>query len=226
MISIEHVCKTYGKKDASVEALKDITLNIPDSGMTAIMGPSGSGKSTLLNMIGCLDSPSSGSIKIDGKDISQVSVKEKANSWSIPFCLNKFFGFVMQDFALIPDYTVIQNIEVPLVYAGKKGKERKVLVENILSKVGLLEKRNTEVQYLSGGQKQRIAIARALVNDPKIILADEPTGALDLKTGQEVMNLFLKMKQMGKTVIIVTHSKEVAAQCDNVINIIDGKVDK
>ena len=220
MISIEHVCKTYGKKDASVEALKDITLNIPDSGMTAIMGPSGSGKSTLLNMIGCLDSPSSGSIKIDGKDISQVSVKEKAK------LRNKFFGFVMQDFALIPDYTVIQNIEVPLVYAGKKGKERKVLVENILSKVGLLEKRNTEVQYLSGGQKQRIAIARALVNDPKIILADEPTGALDLKTGQEVMNLFLKMKQMGKTVIIVTHSKEVAAQCDNVINIIDGKVDK
>lgn len=220
MISIEHVCKTYGKKDASVEALKDITLNIPDSGMTAIMGPSGSGKSTLLNMIGCLDSPSSGSIKIDGKDISQVSVKEKAK------LRNKFFGFVMQDFALIPDYTVIQNIEVPLVYAGKKGKERKVLVENVLSKVGLLEKRNTEVQYLSGGQKQRIAIARALVNDPKIILADEPTGALDLKTGQEVMNLFLKMKQMGKTVIIVTHSKEVAAQCDNVINIIDGKVDK
>ncbi len=220
MISIEHVCKTYGKKDASVEALKDITLNIPDSGMTAIMGPSGSGKSTLLNMIGCLDSPSSGSIKIDGKDISQVSVKEKAK------LRNKFFGFVMQDFALIPDYTVIQNIEVPLVYAGKKGKERKVLVENILSKVGLLEKRNTEVQYLSGGQKQRIAIARALVNDPKIILADEPTGALDLKTGQEVMKLFLKMKQMGKTVIIVTHSKEVAAQCDNVINIIDGKVDK
>lgn len=218
MISIEHVCKTYGKKDASVEALKDITLNIPDSGMTAIMGPSGSGKSTLLNMIGCLDSPSSGSIKIDGKDISQVSVKEKAK------LRNKFFGFVMQDFALIPDYTVIQNIEVPLVYAGKKGKERKVLVENILSKVGLLEKRNTEVQYLSGGQKQRIAIARALVNDPKIILADEPTGALDLKTGQEVMKLFLKMKQTGKTVIIVTHSKEVALQCDNVINIIDGKV--
>lgn len=218
MISIEHVCKTYGKKDASVEALKDITLNIPDSGMTAIMGPSGSGKSTLLNMIGCLDSPSSGSIKIDGKDISQVSVKEKAK------LRNKYFGFVMQDFALIPDYTVIQNIEVPLVYAGKKGKERKVLVENILSKVGLLEKRNTEVQYLSGGQKQRIAIARALVNDPKIILADEPTGALDLKTGQEVMKLFLKMKQTGKTVIIVTHSKEVALQCDNVINIIDGKV--
>jgi len=218
VISIEHVCKTYGKKDASVEALKDITLNIPDSGMTAIMGPSGSGKSTLLNMIGCLDSPSSGSIKIDGKDISQVSVKEKAK------LRNKYFGFVMQDFALIPDYTVIQNIEVPLVYAGKKGKERKVLVENILSKVGLLEKRNTEVQYLSGGQKQRIAIARALVNDPKIILADEPTGALDLKTGQEVMKLFLKMKQTGKTVIIVTHSKEVALQCDNVINIIDGKV--
>ncbi|MGI6499899.1 MAG: ABC transporter ATP-binding protein [Anaerostipes sp.] len=217
-ISLKNINKIYKNQEYSLNALRDLNLDIEKGEMIAVMGKSGSGKSTLLNILGLIDQPTSGEYQIDGKIISDYSLKEIAH------LRNKKFGFVLQDFALIERYTVVENVKLPLRYSDVPGVERMPKVYNLLEELGLYEKKDTLPGYLSGGQRQRVAIARALINDAEIILADEPTGALDSSTGKEIMNLFLKMKQKGKTLIIVTHDKEIADYCDRIVTIHDGSI--
>lgn len=218
LISLKGINKIYKGAGFQVNALSNINVNIPEGEMLAIMGASGSGKSTLLNILGCLDVPTSGNYVLEGKDITSYTEKEMAH------LRNEVFGFVLQDFALIERYTVAKNVMLPLYYGNVPRKKRTERVDSILQRVGLIEKKNQLALHLSGGQRQRVAIARALVNDSKIILCDEPTGALDKKTGNEIMNIFKQMNQEGKTVIIVTHDPAVAEMCHRVIHISDGKV--
>ena len=201
-IQLKNISKIYGKGSTTVTALKNISLDIYDGEMLAIMGPSGSGKSTLVNIVGLLDHPTEGYYYLNGIDISRASHKQLAH------LRNEFLGFVVQDFALIEEYTVEKNIMLPLLYARKNHKQ------------ALKQK----ARFLSGGQRQRVAIARALANNPSIILADEPTGALDQKTGTEVLQLFRKMNHEGKTVIIVTHDISIASHCDRCLTIVDGQI--
>jgi len=182
------------------------------------MGPSGSGKSTLLNIIGCLDTPTSGEYIFNGKAIDKLSRRELAN------LRNTSFGFILQYFGLVDEYTVYENVEIPLSYSKKKGINKKKLIKETLNMLGISDKIKKLPCQLSGGQNQRVAIARALINDPEIILADEPTGALDKKTGQEVMNILKDLNKNGKTLIIVTHDESIASQCNRIINICDGKI--
>ena len=214
MIELKEIYKTYGKKDNSVEALKNITIHINKGELVCITGPSGSGKSTLLNLLGCLDIPTKGEYFLDGINIYSNNKKEMGK------LRNKKFGFIVQDFGLISDYTVKQNVEIPLVYAKIYKKNRKI--EAILEKFKILDKKNSIVTDLSGGQKQRVAIARALINDPDIILADEPTGSLDQKTGKLVIDILLDLHNQGKTVIIITHDTNIAKRCERIIRIEDG----
>lgn len=218
LIELKNIKKVYGKGEASVEALKEINLTIDKGEMIAIMGASGSGKSTLLNIIGFLDEPTDGSYLLDGQLVSKLSDKILARN------RNEFIGFVVQNFALIEDYTVFQNIKVPLDYTKIARKEKKQRIISILDKMKILNKKDKLPKELSGGQNQRVAIARALVNNPQIILADEPTGALDRKTGDEVMSIFKKFNEEGKTVIIITHDERVANMCKRIIKIEDGKL--
>ncbi|MDD3184364.1 MAG: ABC transporter ATP-binding protein [Anaerostipes sp.] len=217
-ISLKNINKIYKNQEYSLNALRDLNLDIEKGEMIGIMGKSGSGKSTLLNILGLIDQPTSGEYQIDGKIISDYTPKEIAH------LRNKKFGFVLQDFALIERYTVVENVKLPLRYSDVPGVERMPKVYNLLEELGLYEKKDMLPGYLSGGQRQRVAIARALINDAEIILADEPTGALDSSTGKEIMNLFLKMKQKGKTLIIVTHDKEIADYCDRIVTIHDGSI--
>lgn len=186
--------------------------------MLAIMGPSGSGKSTLLNILGCLDIPSMGTYKLYNQELQSLNRRKLAT------IRNEHFGFVVQDFALIEDYTVMKNVEIPILYSkDKTNKKERVL--SILERLGMKEKASEYAYNLSGGQRQRVAIARALINNPDIILADEPTGALDQRTGQQVLDIFKSIHQeQKKTILIVTHDDRVAKQCDGIINIVDGKV--
>ena len=184
----------------------------------AIMGPSGSGKSTLMNIVGCLDKPTSGSFFLDGSDISTLNDKMLSR------IRNKYIGFVFQNFNLLPRQSALQNVELPLQYAAVPRKERKLLCKDALIKVGLEDRMYFKPTQLSGGQKQRVAIARAMVNSPKILLADEPTGALDSKSGVQVMQLFRKLNEEGVTVIMITHAREVAEQADRIISIFDGEI--
>lgn len=216
MIELKDVNKIYGKNNTKVEALKNINLEIKKGELVAIVGTSGSGKSTLLNILGCLDSATEGDYYFQGRSITEYKQKELA------LLRNQKFGFVMQDFALIPDYTVYQNVEIPLIYG--KVKKKRELIEQILNKLGIYDKKDVLVTKLSGGQKQRVAIARALVNSPEIILADEPTGALDSSNGQMVMDILKKINKMGKIVIIVTHDMNIAKQCNKIYEISDGKI--
>ncbi len=216
MIELKDISKIYGKNNTKVEALKNINLEIKKGELVAIVGTSGSGKSTLLNILGCLDSATEGQYYFDGKSITEYNQKELA------LLRNQKFGFVMQDFALVSDYTVYQNVEIPLIYG--KVKRKKEIIENILTKLGINDKKDVLVTKLSGGQKQRVAIARALVNSPEIILADEPTGALDTATGQMVMDILTKINETGKIVIIVTHDMNIAKQCNKIFEICDGRI--
>ncbi|WP_160669848.1 ABC transporter ATP-binding protein [Clostridium sp. C8-1-8] len=219
MIELKNVSKIYGsKKEASVHALKNINLEINKGEMVAIVGKSGSGKSTLLNIIGCVDKHTEGSYLLNGTDISQH------NENKLAYLRNSVFGFVLQYFGLIEDFTVYNNVVIPLEYGKASKKLYKKKIEEILSKLGIKDKMNSTPSKLSGGQCQRVAIARAIVNDPEIILADEPTGALDKQTGMEIIEVLKQLNKEGTTVIMVTHDKEIANCCNRIITIEDGEI--
>ena len=216
LIEIKSLNKTFGKNNSKTIALKDVNLKINKGELVAIVGTSGSGKSTLLNIIGALTSPSSGEYLLNSTNISNLTQKELAK------VRNKTFGFIVQYFALITDYTVSENIEIPLEYSKVKASEREKIISDVLNKLGILDKARKKPKELSGGQQQRVAIARAIINNPDIILADEPTGALDSKTSQQVMDILKELNKEGKTIIIVTHDNKIAMQCDKILNIEDG----
>ncbi len=218
IITMENVKKLYVMGDSQVFALRDVSFDIKQGEFVTIMGPSGSGKSTCMNMIGCLDRPTSGTVKINGKETSSMNEKELA------LLRNKTVGFVFQQYFLLPSMTVLENVMLPLRYSGIEKKRRVVLAKEALEKVGLSERLNHHPYELSGGQKQRAAIARATVTEPKIILADEPTGALDSETGKSVMKLFRKINETGTTIVIVTHDLNVGASSRRCIQILDGLI--
>lgn len=214
IIKLDNISKIYGKNDGKVEALKNISFTINEGELVAIVGASGTGKSTLLNIIGCIDEPTSGDYFINGINTNRYNEKELAK------CRNENIGFVLQYFGLINSYTVYENVELPLVYS--KSKNRKNLILDILKRLDILDKKDKLPSELSGGQNQRVAISRALVNNPKIILADEPTGALDKDTAKQVMDILIDLNRQGKTVIIVTHDENISKQCHKIIKIEDG----
>ena len=218
MIRIENVIKTYDMGENSVKALQGVSFTINQGEFVSIMGPSGSGKSTCMNMIGCLDRPSSGLVEINGKETAKMSEKELAE------LRNKTIGFVFQQYHLLPSMTVLENVMLPLRYQGIEKHLRKEMAIKALEKVGLQNRKSPRPHELSGGQKQRVAIARAMVTNPKIILADEPTGALDSETGKQVLNMFRQINATGTTIILVTHDPEIGASTNRCIKIFDGKI--
>ena len=220
MLEIKKIKKIYQMGKVKVEALKGVSFYIDKGEFVAIMGPSGSGKSTLMHIIGCLDQPTEGNFIIGGKDVS------KLNDDRLAEIRNKSIGFVFQQFNLLSRTSILHNVEIPLIYAGQKSKQRRKLAMQVLESVGLGDRVKHKPSEISGGEKQRAAIARALVNDPLIILADEPTGNLDTKTGSEIMNIFDKLHQQGHTVIMVTHEAEVAEHARRVIHLRDGLIEK
>ncbi|HXY41629.1 MAG TPA: ABC transporter ATP-binding protein [Vicinamibacteria bacterium] len=219
LIRMEEVTKTYDAGELAVEALRGIDLSIEKGQMVAIIGPSGSGKSTLMHILGCLDAPSSGCYRLDGKDVSQMS------GFQLAAVRNQKIGFVFQTFNLLPKASLLRNVELPLLYAGIGGRERKELGLLALRKVGLDERAKHRPAELSGGQRQRAAIARAIVNEPSLILADEPTGNLDTKTGLEILSIFDEMHARGETIVIVTHDPRIAERCSRVVQIVDGLIE-
>ena len=220
MIEIKNLVKIYNKgKTNEFCALKGIGLSIEEGEMVAIIGKSGAGKSTLLHILAAIDSYDKGSYLVDGVSVGDLKEKDRARF------RNHKIGIVMQDYALIDEYTIEENVQIPLIFGKVKGNDvRREKIMTALENVGLAELAKKPVRQLSGGQKQRVAIARALVNNPAFLLADEPTGALDSKTSGEIMDVFEKLNQGGKTVIIVTHDMEVAARCGRVIEISDGEI--
>ena len=216
MIELKNVDKIYGNGESAVHALKNVNVTIEDGKFTAILGKSGSGKSTLMNIIGALDSPTGGEVFADGKNLTKMSQNELAEY------RNKTTGFVFQSFYLEPTFTVLDNVAMPLIIAGEDRKSREKKATDILIKLGLEDKIMKKANELSGGQKQRVSIARALVHDPDIVLADEPTGNLDSQNGAEVMALLRQICDMGKSVVLVTHNMEDAKNADNLILIKDG----
>ena len=218
LLSLKNIYKNYLQGNMEIPVLKDINLDIDEGEYVAIMGPSGSGKSTMMNIIGCLDRPSQGSFLLDGEDISFMSDRK------LSMVRNKYIGFVFQNFNLLSRQSAISNVELPLQYAGVPRSKRKPLCEEALRRVGLEERMDFKPNQLSGGQKQRVAIARAMVNSPKILLADEPTGALDSKSGLQVMELFRELHDEGKTVVMITHSEALAKHADRIIRIFDGMI--
>ena len=220
MIQIKNLVKVYNKgKTNEFCALKGIDLSIDEGEMVAIIGKSGAGKSTLLHILAAIDSYDKGSYLVDGVSVGDLKEKDRARF------RNQKIGIVMQDYALIDEYTIEENVQIPLIFEKVKGNDvRREKIMTALKNVGLDELAKKPVRQLSGGQKQRVAIARALVNNPAFLLADEPTGALDSKTSGEIMDVFEKLNQGGKTVIIVTHDMEVAARCGRVIEISDGEI--
>ena len=219
VIQITDLTKIYQMGQTEVRALAGVSFDILENEYIAIMGPSGSGKSTLMNMIGCLDTPTSGDYILNGNNVSQMDDAELAE------IRNKEIGFVFQTFNLLPRTSCLSNVELPLIYAGVKSSERKSRAQEVLSKVGLGDRVDHKPNELSGGQRQRVAIARALVNDPSIILADEPTGNLDSKTGEEIMQLFEELYRQGNTIIVVTHENEIAEHARRVIRLRDGLIE-
>ena len=219
LIEIHDVTKTYEMgAETIVHALDGVSLSIEAGDYVAIMGPSGSGKSTLMNLIGCLDTPSTGSYVLKGREISSMNDDELAQ------IRNKEIGFIFQTFNLLPRADAVQNVELPLVYSGLARKERKARAEKALDAVGLGTRKHHRPNELSGGQRQRVAIARALVNDPSILLADEPTGNLDSKTGEEILALMDELHRGGNTIILVTHEDELAQHAARVVRLRDGKI--
>lgn len=216
IIEIRNLRKTYQLGETTVHALAGIDLDIDNGEMLAIMGPSGSGKSTLMHILGCLDTPDEGSYFLDGDDVSRLSKDRLAG------IRNRKIGFVFQTFNLLPRLSALENVELPLLYAGVHNTRESAV--HALTTVGLAERMKHEPNQLSGGQRQRVAVARAIVTDPAIILADEPTGNLDSKTGDEILSLFLDLNTAGRTVIVVTHDEYVAGHCSRVVRIRDGKI--
>src|SRR5580765_710355 len=218
VIKTSELAKVYEMGAEQVHALRAIDLEIHKGEYVAIMGPSGSGKSTLMNLIGCLDSPSSGKYWLAGRLVSELDDDELA------YIRNKEIGFVFQTFNLLPRATALHNVELPLIYNGTPAEERLARAKQALHKVDLTERMNHKPNELSGGQRQRVAIARALVNSPSIVLADEPTGNLDSKTGDEIMTLFKSLHRQGNTIILVTHENDIAQHAHRIIFIRDGKI--
>jgi putative ABC transport system ATP-binding protein len=220
LIETRDLWKTYTMGSEEIHALRGVSVSIDRGEYAAIMGPSGSGKSTLMNLIGCLDTPSKGTYLLNGKEASKMNDNELAR------IRNEEIGFVFQTFNLLPRATALHNVELPLVYAGVPSRERQERAKLALEKVELTSRMSHRPNELSGGQRQRVAIARALVNNPSILLADEPTGNLDSKTGQEIMTLFARLHEAGNTIILVTHEADVAAFARRTISLRDGMVEK
>jgi len=220
LIETQDLWKTYQMGTEEVHALRGVSISIERGEYVAIMGPSGSGKSTLMNLIGCLDTPSKGTYLLNGKQAGQMNDDELAR------IRNEEIGFVFQTFNLLPRATALHNVELPLIYAGIPAKTRRERASQALDKVELTDRKHHRPNELSGGQRQRVAIARALVNNPSILLADEPTGNLDSKTGVEIMAVFQRLHDAGNTIILVTHEPDVAAYAKRAIHIRDGQVEK
>jgi putative ABC transport system ATP-binding protein len=220
MIRTQELWKTYVMGEEEIHALRGVTFEIKRNEYVAIIGPSGSGKSTLMNLIGCLDTPSKGEYWLNGKLVSQMDDDELAH------IRNKEIGFVFQTFNLLPRATALHNVELPMIYNGTPAAKRIEMAKRALESVDLAQRMNHKPNELSGGQRQRVAIARALVNNPSIILADEPTGNLDSKTSEEIMQLLDLLHQRGNTIILVTHEHDIAAHAHRVISILDGQISK
>ncbi len=218
MIELSHITKSYRMGGTDITVLSDVSLKVGSGELIAIMGPSGSGKSTIMNMLGCLDRPTSGSYRFENREISSLMDDELAS------IRNVRIGFVFQTFNLLPRFSALKNVEVPLIYSGVPAKLRRERALPLLQQVGLGERLQHKPTELSGGQQQRVAIARALVNHPMLLLADEPTGNLDSRSGKEILDLLLGLNQQGVTVIIVTHDQNVAARCKRIISVKDGRI--
>ena len=218
LIRTEDLWKTYEMGSEQIHALHGVSFELQRNEYIAIMGPSGSGKSTLMNLIGCLDTPSKGQYFLNGKLVSDMDDDELA------YIRNREIGFVFQTFNLLPRATALQNVELPLIYAGMPASERRKRAIASLEQVELLDRMTHKPSELSGGQRQRVAVARALVNQPSIILADEPTGNLDSKTGKEIMSLFSRLHQEGNTIVLVTHEADIATYAQRIIHLLDGRI--
>lgn len=220
LIKLDNIEKIYEIGALKVPALKGVNINVEQNEYVAIMGPSGSGKSTLMNIIGCLDTPTDGDYILNANNVSEMTDDELAE------IRNREIGFVFQTFNLLPRANALHNVELPLIYNGTSGANRKKLAQEALEKVGLADRMDHKPNELSGGQRQRVAIARALVNDPSIILADEPTGNLDSRTGEEIMEIFENLHDAGNTIILVTHEEYIAEHSDRIIRLRDGLVER
>lgn len=219
IIETKNLCKSFQVGSEKVQALKGVDLSVQKGEFLSIMGPSGSGKTTLMNIIGCLDTPTSGTYHLNNKLVNELDDDDLA------MIRNKEIGFVFQSFHLLARNSALSNVLLPLKYAGKKETEAQIMAEEVLKKVGLTNRMNHSPSELSGGQQQRVAIARALVNNPSIIFADEPTGNLDTQTGNDVMNLFKELNEQGQTIILITHEEDIAMQSKRIINIKDGLIE-
>lgn len=218
LIELKNITKVYQVGSVEVNALRGIDLSIQQNEYVSIMGPSGSGKSTLMNIIGCLDTPTEGIYKLE-----KVSVNEMDDN-RLAILRNKKIGFVFQTFNLLPRASALHNVELPLIYSGVPASKRREIAEEALNRVGLADRKYHRPNELSGGQRQRVAIARALVNNPSLILADEPTGNLDSKIGEEIIGVFTELHEAGNTIIVVTHEREIAECADRVVHLLDGKI--
>lgn len=220
LLNLSHIYKDYQQEKLVVPVLKDVSLSVEEGEYVAIMGPSGSGKTTLMNIIGCLDLPTRGSYELSGQDVLACKDRELAD-----VRLNSI-GFVFQSFHLLPRESALENVALPLIYAGVKKADREKRAAAALERVGLADRVDFKPTQLSGGQKQRVAIARAMVNNPKILLADEPTGALDSKSGKQIMELFDRLNEEGVTIVMITHDAKIASYAKRVIRIIDGEIEE
>ncbi|CUO28840.1 ABC transporter ATP-binding protein [Roseburia hominis] len=218
ILNLQNIYKDYQQEKLVVPVLKDVSLTVEEGEYVAIMGPSGSGKTTLMNIIGCLDRPTSGTYELAGENVLKLKDRELSD------LRLKSIGFVFQSFQLMPRESAVENVALPLSYAGVRKKERRGRATKALERVGLGDRVNFRPTQLSGGQKQRVAIARAMVNHPKILLADEPTGALDSKSGEQIMELFDSLNEEGVTIVMITHDPKIAAKAKRIVRIIDGEI--